>query len=192
MGRRSVWDVPPTPGPSLKGGGEEPKTVLEMLRAPAKKKDSREREKVASFYGIPGEVHEKVKRTAEDLGVPAGDVARLFFERGLDALESGQARLEGQLCEGRRTLFPTWGAKAVVGKKRTTKGTKNTKSGKVSYRGLPGELVRRVAAMAEKDHLAIGDVARWLLEWGLGEMEAGRLEVDVYSVETKYSLYGAS
>lgn len=195
MGRRSVWAGQSPEAPSLQdresGGVEKaPKTVLEMLKAPEKKRDARQREKVITFYGIPEVVHERVKSVAEELGVPAGDVARLFFERGLDALDSGTIRLDGQLSGGRRTLFPTtWGAQPVG---KPQKRRKKEEPGKVSYRGLPEGLVTRMSTTSEKAKLPAGETARWLLEWGLGEYDAGRLEVEVYAVEAKYSLYGSN
>jgi hypothetical protein len=161
-----------------------------MLRVAEPKKDQRQREKVSTFYGIPAGVHEAVKKLASAHGVPAGEVVRLFFERGLADLAAGKMAMSGALRAGKYTLFPaeTEASSLVVGKPSARK--RKQENGKVSYRGLPETLVQAMSETAAQRHLAVGEVARALLEWGLAEVEAGRLELTVYGVETRFSLYG--
>jgi hypothetical protein len=47
----------------------------------------------------------------------------------------------------------------------------------VSYRGIPRELSQRVKEVAEVADLTVSEVARWLLEWGLEELESGRRQL---------------
>lgn len=189
MGRKSIWDnvqgQTPEPAPAL--------TVLDQIpTAKQKAKDQRQREPVATFYGIPAETHERLLRLADGLGVPAGEAARFFFERGLLALTANELELRAQLCEGKRTLYPTWGAKPVKTAGRRGKKGKGKQDDKRSYRGVPAETKAELARVADERAITIGELARFLLEWGLDEQAAGRLEMATYAASQKWSLFGAT
>ena len=213
MGRKSVWNTNThpaeqpesngwethnlTPGPK---GGEKAPTVADQIPE-ARRMDRREREPVVTFYGIPDEVHKALKKVADDLGVPVGDVARYFFEQGLIAMATGKLRVEPRLSEGRRTLFPTdgvkmpsnWGAPPTPKQAAAARAAKRKKKPgkKVSYRGVPRELVKGMSGAAERMKAPIGELARKLLEWGLTEYTAGRLTMTAYveSDTEKWTIY---
>lgn len=195
MGRKSIWEQPDsntmtthTAAANPWRAENEPQAVGDLIPEARKRVDRREREPVATFYGIPAEVHQELKKTADSLGVPVGDVARFFFEHGLAAMFSGKLRVEARLSEGRRTLFPTdggarmpasWGAPPTPKQAAATKKRKK-KAGKVSYRGVPREVIQAMQGAAERLKAPVGELARKLLEWGLAEYAAGRLTMTAY------------
>ena len=101
MPRRSVSDQM----------GDEPIEIL--TRRPSKAKRNREWEKrhrqkkgFVSYRGVPQELHENLKKIANDLGVPVGEVARAFLEYGLEACKRGDLVLQPKPAIGKFSLFP--------------------------------------------------------------------------------------
>ncbi len=196
MGRRSVWDDEHREN---QWGGSSalpaPLTVLEQIPVAAtrRKPDRRKRDSVVTFRGVPEELHNQVKKIAEGLGVPVGEVARYLFEFGLGAMERGELRLNPTLAAGRRTLFPPkgWGAASytpasALPRRKARKGN----GPKVSYRGIPPEIVERIEKESGRFAVPVGELARRLLEFGIDAYQAGKLPVQTYVVTTKNTLYG--
>ena len=100
MAKRRAFD-------RLKQADEEVK-----LPPPASEaKRSRDWEKthpVTAYRGIPAELQAEIKEIADDLGVPAGDVARAFLVHGLKAYRAGTLKLAPGRSAGKWTLFPEW------------------------------------------------------------------------------------
>ena len=61
---------------------------------------------VATYRGIPAELHRQIKEIADKKGVPVGEVARAFLEYALEAYQDGDLELSANPVLGKRTLFP--------------------------------------------------------------------------------------
>jgi hypothetical protein len=61
---------------------------------------------MASYRGIPPELHEALKEIAAELEVTVGEVARVFLEYGLKAYEAGDLALDPKPLPSKFTLFP--------------------------------------------------------------------------------------
>lgn len=61
---------------------------------------------VVTYRGIPPDVQEQVKKIADDLGVPVGEVVRRFLEFGLESYRAGTLSLQPVFAAYRRTLYP--------------------------------------------------------------------------------------
>jgi len=90
---------------------DEPIEIL--TRRPSKAKRNREWEKrqyqkglFVAYRGVPKELHENLKKVANDLGVPVGEVARAFLEYGLEACKRGDLVLQPKPVTGKFSLFP--------------------------------------------------------------------------------------
>lgn len=196
MGRKSVWEEEENSWVG-KAAMPGPMTVLEQIPVAEKKKSSwssQGPQMVVTFRGVPAELHEQVKKLADDLGVAAGEVARFLLEFSLGAVVRGELRLDPTLAEGRRTLFPPegWGASSYipVGTLPRRKRTKGKAAPKVSYRGIPEGTTQQVEELAGRLVVPIGELARRLLEFGLEAYRAGKLPMQTYAVITKNTLYG--
>ncbi len=107
-GRKSIWDTPPGSSPSLaeqdQGWGSQVETqtvpkpitpavpIVEQLRVAKQVKRQRGWEqgnKTRSYWGIPLELREALGWIAQELCVKVDDVARAFFEYGLDEVQKG-------------------------------------------------------------------------------------------------------
>lgn len=92
----------------LKGAEGEPAAYIPPPASKAKRDRSWEREHnqgAVTYRGIPAELRQAIKATAEELGVPVDQVARVFLEYGLAGYRSGQLALRPQLRKARYTLF---------------------------------------------------------------------------------------
>ncbi len=93
----------------LKAGDGEPAAHIPPAASKAKRNRQWERKHnqvVATYRGIPPELQAQIKKIADDLDVPVGDVARAFLQHALEAYQAGQLRVKPQLKTGKRTLFP--------------------------------------------------------------------------------------
>ncbi len=61
--------------------------------------------------------------------------------------------------------------------------------GQVSYRGVPEEVNKQVKQIAQELGVTTGEVARRFLEYGLEAYESGRLELEVYRVPGRHTLF---
>jgi hypothetical protein len=61
---------------------------------------------VATYRGIPRELHQRIVEIAKKKGVPVGEVARSFLEYALEAYQNGDLELTAQPSLGKFTLFP--------------------------------------------------------------------------------------
>lgn len=73
----------------------------------SRNRDWEKRNPVTGFRGIPPTLNAEIKRIAQKLHVPKGDIARAFLEYALAAYQAGELFLEPELKVGRYTLFPT-------------------------------------------------------------------------------------
>ena len=99
------------PRRSITSQGSEPLEVLARRPSQAKRNRAWEDEQrrkvgVATYRGIPKSLNQHIKRVADELGVPVGDVARAFLEYSLENYQAGNLKLAPVLVPGRFTLYP--------------------------------------------------------------------------------------
>ena len=61
---------------------------------------------VATYRGIPRELHHQIVEIAKKKDVPVGEVARAFLEYALEAYQDGDLELNAAPVLGKRTLYP--------------------------------------------------------------------------------------
>lgn len=153
------------------------------------------------YVNVPLEVREEVLALAEHLHVTADDVARAFFEYGLDRVDEGKLQLKTQPNPlGRKmTLFPQRQAGAweeAEGPQRdipARRKRKNERRGKsipaVSYR-IPRSVHMDLSSLAMELAVPVGEVVTLLLQHGLNAYRAGRLKLTPHPVTVKMTLKG--
>ena len=158
-GRRDPFDKTETPIPV------QPPSLYDSLRVAAPRKRNRQWEKQQQsrkvvYRGIDPKLALKVKTIADDLLVPAGEVACAVLEYALRSYERGDFDLHPRPNPERMrmTLFPQSG----------------------SSRLMDPELKQELAALASDDglHVPIGELITALLRFGLKAYETGLLVLE--------------
>jgi hypothetical protein len=171
-------------------------------RRPAKR--NRQWEKTHRPYryvNVPLEVREEALALAEHLHVTADDVARAFFEYGLDRVDEGKLQLKTQPNPfGRKmTLFPqkqagAWeeasGPQRDIPARRKRKVERSQKPvPAVSYR-IPHGVHMDLCSLAAELAVPVGEVVTLFLRHGLKSYRAGRLKLTPHPVNVKMTLKG--
>jgi hypothetical protein len=216
--RKSIWDTPSSKNTKVTEEKQDwseqpttevelasspvvsPKTVVEQLRVAAERKRNRSWEtENRSFLirGVPPKLTTAIKEIAVVLNVRTDDVARAFFEFGLECHQKGEINLTPVLSNQRLTLFPqsgnSWQRKAQPGwvekildfqppAKPDRKGKTAHKSNQekawrwqVSYRGIPDEVKTTLRHLHQRHSVPLGEVATSLLGHSLEAYQTGRL-----------------
>lgn len=171
-------------------------------RRPAKR--NREWEKAHRPYryvNVPMELREQVLALAEHLVVTADEVARAFFEYGLECVDDEKIQLHSHPNpHGRKmSLFPQEHAKGwqeADGKPREIPARRKRKSQPkrkpypaVSYR-LPGNLHDQLCGLAMELDVPVGEVVAYFLKHGLDAYRKGKLNLNPHPVTVKMTLQG--
>ena len=143
-----------------------------------KRPDRRARGKGRSILFLP-KIKQRLDRQANRLGVPRYELTRYLLEFGLDAVSNGTLQFDYQLTQVGLTLYPD-----EKPRRRTHRAPKRVR---VTERGIPDETWARVIALT--DMVPIWQIVNRLLEYGLDEMDAGRLRLQVHR-SGSYTLYG--
>lgn len=225
--RKSIWDTPPGSISNSTGQDSgwsskfEPQEVsnpispavpiVEQLRVVEQKKRERGWElnnRTRSYWGIPLELREALNWIAQELGVKVDDVARAFFEYGLDEYQKSALELKPHLNpkSPKMTLYPggwrhqpwsreNWNPqpsrvhqKDTLRRKRVTQSSKGTAC-VLAIRRLPDELHQAITAIAEASAVPIGEVATKLLGCGLEAFSKGTLTLNPVPVPGAYTLF---
>ena len=141
---------------------------------------------IATFRGIPKKLHEEIKKTASELGVPPGELARYFLEVGLKQIEEGEDVVEPKFVPGGFTLYPEEGPKQP--RKRNRKKAKTLQQPR-SYYGVPREVVKAVLDRSNNVGVTQGEMARYLLEKGLERYREGTLAIEPAPIQQVATLY---
>lgn len=180
----------------------EPQTIKPLDFIPSaepRKKRERQWEKnhrgqVATYRGIPAEMHQTMRRLAENLGVPVDEVARAFLEYSLAQHKSGRLPIHPHPKAQRMTLYPD-GEPAVEQKPKgwlkdafsSPRASKKGKKGgqpkrwetRVSYR-LPVALKQEVKALADQHTVGVGEFVFFLFQHALSAFECGALRLEAH------------
>jgi hypothetical protein len=165
---------------------------------PRKKRDRKwekaHQGQVATYRGVPPEMHQTLLHLAESLGVPVDEVARAFLEFGLAHHKSGHLPIHPYPKAQRMTLYPDETAipdrkskawlkdafsSARPGKKRNKGSQPKRWEARVSYR-LPVALKQEVKELAETHTVGVGELVYFLFQFGLSAYENGDLRLDAH------------
>ena len=141
---------------------------------------------IATFRGIPKKLHEEIKKTASELGVSPGELARYFLEVGLQQMEKGEDVVTPKFVPGGFTLYPEEGPKQP--RKRNRKKAKTLQQPR-SYYGVPREVVIAVLEKSKAIGVTQGEVARYLFERGLERYRKGELVIEPEPIQQIATLY---
>lgn len=171
----------------------QPPSIYDSLRVAAPRKRNRQWEKEHQshkvvYRGVDPKSSLKVKTIADDLLVPAGEVARAVIEHALRAYEQGDLDLHPRLnpYRMRMTLFPTSDSARSYDRParpaRTAKRKQPESLWRVitTWRGFPHELKKELATLASDDGLnvPIGELITALLRFGLKAYDSGLLALE--------------
>ena len=175
-------------------------SVYDSLRVAAPRKRNRQWEKEHQshkvvYRGVDPKLSLKVKTIADDLVVPAGEVARAVIEFALHAYEQGDLDLHPRLnpYRLRMTLFPSPDSvRAFDRPARPSKRKQPEALWRVitTWRGFPPELKKELAALSSEDGLnvPIGELITALLRFGLKAYDNGLLNLEPVQKSTTYTL----
>lgn len=180
----------------------EPTAIKPLDFIPAaepRKKRDRKWEKahqgqVATYRGVPPEIHQTVLHLAESLGVPIDEVARAFLEYSLANHKSGKVPIQPHPKAQRMTLYPDgdaalepkskgWLKDAFSAPRPGKKGKKSSLpkrwESRVSYR-LPVALKQEVKELADAHTVGVGELVFFLFQHALAAYESGHLRLEAH------------
>jgi hypothetical protein len=151
------------------------------------------------YVNVPVELREQVLALAEHLAVTADEVARAFFEYGIECVDADMLQLHAQPNPlGRKmTLFPKGRPKGwreavdpqrhiPARKKKQATSTKKIYPA-VSYR-LPEIVHDSLCGLAMDLDVPLGEIVAFLLSYGLDAYRAGRLSLYPQPLTVKMTL----
>ena len=141
---------------------------------------------IATFRGIPKKMHETIKKTANELGVTPGELARYLLEVGLARVENGEDPVEPKFVPGGYTLYPNEGPKQP---RRNARKKSKVLQQPRSYYGVPREVVKAVLEKSRAIGVTQGELARYLFEKGLERYRKGDLVIEPEPVQQIATLY---
>ena len=166
-----VWEGPG----SSAGEAGEGRSVLEKAKV-----------NIATFRGIPQKLHDTLKKTAEDLDIAPGELARFFLETGLERLATGEEVITPSFVPGGYTLYPEDGPRQPRRKgRRKTRALQKPHS----YYGVPRGVVQSVLENAQALGVTQGELARFFFERGLALYRGGQLKLEPVPVQQIATLY---
>lgn len=163
---------------------QDPPSALDQIRTARikpKQVDRRRREPVVTYRGIPETLQRNLERLAEKLDVSLGILVRYLLEYGLEEAAAGRLRLDPQLVKVGLTLYPE---KESGQRKMRRVRTRGVASKPVAYRGIPAATHQSVCDLAQRLGVPIGEVARFLLEYGVEQVRTGALHPATYPRQT--------
>jgi hypothetical protein len=183
--RRNPFE-PATPDPIAPA----PPILYDSLRlaAPRKRKRQWEKEHLgqkAVYRGVDPKLALKVKEVAQELFVPAGEVAGALIGHALRAYALGDLSLNPRPnpYRMRRTLFPSSEAFIKYEAAARPKGGKHSAvlwQVIVTWRNFPAGLKQEIAALASEDglHVPLGELVSALLRFGLTAYRSDLLKLE--------------
>lgn len=162
-------------------GAQSALDQIRTVRLKPKHVDRRQREPVITYRGIPEALQRNLERLAVNLDVPLGVLARYLLEYSLEEVAAGRLTLNPQLVKVGLTLYPEKdGRPRKVHRSRAKGGSVKP----VAYRGVPSATHNAIIDLSQKLGVPIGEVARFLLEYGLEQVRTGALHPVTYPRQT--------
>lgn len=159
-----------------------PLSVVEQLNYAETRKSStssRRRPGQVSYRGFPNGLMEKTREAAQVLQVTVDEVIRATMEYALGAYCSGRLSLDPSPASLKMTLYPE-DSKTIVNSPRG-KDPKRKKTAAprwttvVTFRGIPQPVQGAIRQMAEEHDIPVGEVAAYLVEYGINAFRSGEL-----------------
>ncbi len=192
--RRIVFGSHPHPDPERFFVSQEPRddegeiatpvpmSVVEQLNfAETRKSSSASRHRLGqvSYRGFPDGLMETVRVTAKELQVSVDDVVRATLEYALGTYWSGRLILDPSPAKIKMTLFPKNSKARATAIQKKGQKRKKTKAPcwttVVTFRGIPQPVQGTVKQIAEEHDVPIGEVAAYLIEYGINAFRSGVL-----------------
>ena len=177
------------------------------LAEPRKKRERKwEREhqvEIATYRGIPPEMHQALIRLSDNLSVPVDEIARALIEFSLQQIQTGLLPIHPQPKAQRMTLFPigekapsalsqSWLREAFPTRKHNNKnkkgGSPKSWEERVTYR-LPLTLKQEIKRIADSHTVAIGEMVNFFFLHALKAFEAGELKLEAHPKVTGNTLF---
>ena len=180
----------------------------------ARDRDWEKGQKASGYWGVPVSLRDTVSAAATQEGIKVDDLARAFFEYGLEELGAGRLALQpvtNPHGRGKMTLYPPtsgWGKKTgwrretydpksktisqksgSKAKKKNTSSVEDEKTCIFVVRNLPENLHQALLSVAEHMAVPIGQVATAFLKAGLDAYLSGELRLEPVAVATRKTLY---
>jgi hypothetical protein len=149
---------------------------------------------IATYRGIPPEMHQALIRLSDNLGVPVDEVARALIEFSLQQIQTGRLLIHPQPKAQRMTLFLTgqkassdpsqsWLREAFPRRKLDNKnkkgGSPKSWEERMTYR-LPPTLKQEVKRIADTHTVPIGELVHFLFLYALKAFEVGELKLEAH------------
>ena len=144
------------------------------------------------YRGVDPKAALRVREIADELKVPAGEVARAFLEFGLDAYSRGDLDLDPRLNPERlrMTLFPKGKQprRKALGKKK--KAREEAWRMVTTWRNFSAELKHEIGVLASEERLdvPVGELVSAFLHYALKAFDTGDLVLQPVEKATRYSL----
>ena len=182
----SFSDIPPQstlPAPGEPPSVPVPLSVVEQLHFAETRKPSsknrHQRSNAVSYRGFPIELKESIRIVSQELQVSLDEVARATLEYALGMYWSGKLILNPAPARLKMTLYPR-DPKAA----RPVSPSKKSKRKKVepprwmtvvTFRSIPVATREAVKQIAAEHDLPVGEVAAFLIGYGIGAFRSGEL-----------------
>ena len=168
--------------------------VAEPKKKRERKWEKEHRAEIATYRGIPAEIHQMLLQLADTLIVPVDEVARAFLEYSLQQYRIGSLPLHPHPKSQRMTLFPEgnaiqklpanqWLQQAFPARKPERKGKKGKTPKKwesrVTYR-LPPDLKAAVKHVADDHFVGVGELVLYLFLHALKALETQQLLLEAH------------
>lgn len=177
-----------------------PPSIYDTLRlaTPHKRKRQWEKEHLsqkAVYRGVDPKLALKVKEIAQELFVPAGEVAGALIGHALQAYVIGDLSLNPRPnpYRMRMTLYPSSEAFIKYEAAAKPRGGKQSEAQWqviVTWRNFPAELKQEIAALASEDglHVPLGELVSALLRFGLTAYRSDLLKLEPVQKSTTFTL----
>ncbi len=157
---------------------------------------------VATYRGVPPEMHQTLLHLAESLGVSVDEVARAFLEFSLAHHKSGDLPIHPHPKAQRMTLYPDgaaasdrksegWLKEAFSSRpgKKSKKGSQPKRwEARVSYR-LPVPLKQEVKELADMHTVGVGELVYFLFQYAVSAYERGDLRLEAHAKVSGNTLF---
>jgi hypothetical protein len=143
----------------------------------------------ATFRLIPTAVHDRLREIKQLEGISVGEIARRFFEFGVQSHAEKKLDLTPFLADGAWSLYPESHSGKV---KRSELHRTPSKAGlrkPRTFHGIPDALKLKLDRIAYDLNVPIGELARKFLESGIAAYSSGELVFEKELVARIHTLY---
>jgi hypothetical protein len=173
-----------------------PLSVVEQLNFAKTRKSAsspRHRHGQVSYRGFPNDLTDTIRMAAKELQVGVDEVVRAMLEYALGTYWSGRLTLDPSPAKIKMTLYPKNSkakATAIQNKGQKRKKTQAPRwTTVVTFRGIPQPVQVAVKQIAEEHDIPVGEVAAYLIEYGIIAFRNGELVLRPVPMPDANTLY---